>query len=215
MNRPFSGHSLCQRAGCRLLRGRTEGIVKTLRMVAVICVLAVVPPAGASAQQAMQTFRDPRGWFSINLPHDWTPASDPVRSLGAGFLQGFERSDAGRWVRSTLAADGPNSVDGYPVPFIGMLALEVPRSLSPRAFGELVKTHVPSGWTKTGDGEARIAGRDAYYQYMTRGGLYAVVVLVPTPAAAYLLMAGTVNQPERVSADFATISQILESLRPR
>lgn len=59
------------------------------------------------------------------------------------------------------------------------------------------------------------AGHDAYYQYMTRGDLYAVMVAIPTPRAAYLLMAGTVNQPERVSADFATIAQILESLRPR
>lgn len=101
------------------------------------------------------------------------------------------------------------------LPFIGMLALELPRSLSPRAFGEIVKTHVPSGWTQTQDGEARISGRNAYFQYMTQGDLYAVVVFIPTPTMGYLLMAGTLNQPERVSTDFATISQILESLRPR
>lgn len=132
--------------------------MKTLRMLAVICFLVVVPLARASAQQEMRTFHDPRGWFSINLPADWTPASDPVRSLSAGFVHGFESGDAGGMVRSTLAADGPNSPGGYAVPFIGLLALELPRSLSPRAFGEIVTTHAPTGWTQTRDGQARIRG---------------------------------------------------------
>ena len=189
--------------------------MRTLRMLAVICVLAMVPVARARAQEEMRTFQDPRGWFSINLPASWTLAGDPSRSLGAGFIHGFERSDAVGMVRSALAADGPNSLGGYAVPFIGMLALELPRSLSARMFGEMVKTYVPTGWTQTRDGEARIAGHDAFYQYMTRGDLYAVLIGIPTSSAAYLLMAGTVNQPERVSADFATIAQILESLRPR
>ena len=98
---------------------------------------------------------------------------------------------------------------------MGMLALELPRSLSTRAFGEIVRTHVPRGWTQTREGEARIAGRDAYYQYMTRDDLYAVVVFIPMSPMGYLLMAGTLNRPERVNTDFATISQIIESLRPR
>lgn len=189
--------------------------MRTLRMLTVICALVLVPLARAGAQQEMRTFQDPRGWFSINLPADWTLGTDPSRSLGAGFIHGFERSDAVGMIRSGVAAEGPNSLGGYAVPFIGMLALELPRSLSARAFGDMVKTYVPTGWVKTRDGEARIAGRDAFYQYMTRGDLYAVLVGIPTRSAAYLLMAGTENQPERVNADFATISQILESLRPR
>jgi hypothetical protein len=189
--------------------------MRTLRMLAVICALVVVPLARAGAQQEMRTFNDPHGWFSINLPADWTLARDSTQSFGAGFIHGFERSDAVGMVRSGVAADGPNSLGGYAVPFIGMLALELPRSLSARTFGEMVKTYVPTGWANTRDGEARIAGRDAFYQYMTRGDLYAVLVGIPTPSAAYLLMAGTVNQPERVNTDFATIAQILESLRPK
>jgi hypothetical protein len=184
-------------------------------MVPVVCliVLGLLPAVGA--QQETRTFHDPHGLFSINLPADWKSSSDPARSLGASFIRGFERSDSGGMVRSTLAADGPISSDDYALPFIGMLALELPRSLSPRAFGEIVKTHVPSGWTQTRDGDAKISGRNAYFQYMTRGDLYAVVVFIPTPTMGYLLMAGTLNQPERVNADFATISQILESLRPQ
>ena len=189
--------------------------MRTLRLLTVICALVLMPFARAGAQQEMRTFQDPRGWFSISLPADWTPARDPSRSLGASFIHGFERSDAVGMVRSGVAADGPNSLGGYAVPFIGMLALELPRSVSARMFGELVKTYIPTGWTKTQDGEAKIAGRDAFFQYMTRGDLYAALVGITTPSAAYLLMAGTVNQPERVNADFATISQILESLRPR
>jgi hypothetical protein len=189
--------------------------MRTLRLLTVICALVTVPLARAAAQQQMRTFQDPRGWFSIDLPADWALAGDASRSLGAGFIHGFERSDAVGMVRSGVAAEGPNSLGSYAVPFIGMLALELPRSLSARRFGEMVKTYVPSGWTQTRDGEARIAGRDAFFQYMTRGDLYAVLVGIPTPSAAYLLMAGTVNQPERVKADFATIAQILESLRPR
>ena len=187
----------------------------TLRIVMAICALVVVPLGRASAQQEMRTFHDPGGWFSISLPADWKPAGDPVRSLGAGFVQGFARSDAGKWVRSTLAADGPTSVHGSALPFIGMLAIELPRTLSTRAFEDIVKAYVPTGWTKTQHGEARIAGHAAFYQYMTHGDLYAVLVGIPTPRASYLLMAGTVNQPERVNTDFATISQILESLRTR
>lgn len=193
---------------------RTEEMMRTLRMLALVCALVVVPLAPAGAQQELRTFHDPRGWFSISLPADWTLASDPARSLGVGFVHGFERSDAGGWVRSSLAADGPNWVGSYAVPFIGMLALELPSYLPPRAFGEVVRNHLPTGWTQTRDGETRIAGRDAFYQYMTRGDLYAVIVGIPTPSAAYLVMAGTVNQPERVNADFASIAQILESLRP-
>ncbi len=189
--------------------------MRTLRMLAMVCALVVVPLAGAGAQQKLRTFHDPRGWFSISLPADWTLASDPARSLGVGFVHGFERSEAGGWVRSALAADGPTSVGSYAVPFIGMLALELPRYFSAHTFGEVVKNHVPTGWTQTRDGEARIAGRDAFYQYMTRGDLYAVIVGIPTPSVAYLLMAGTVNHPDRVNADFAGIAQILESLRPR
>jgi hypothetical protein len=187
--------------------------VKTLRMLAVICVLVVLPLGAASAQQGTRTFHDPRGWFSVNLPADWTLAGE--RSLGASFIQGFERGDAAGMVRSFLAADGPNSLDGYALPFIGLLALELPRSVSPRAFGQIVTSHVPSGWTQTQEGEAKIAGRDAFYVYLTRGTLYAVLVAIPTPKAAYLVMAGTVNQPDRVNADFATIAQILESIRPK
>src|SRR5262249_3528106 len=154
-------------------------------------------------------------WFSLSLPAEWNIATDPSRSLGAGFIQGFERSDAAGVVRARLAADGPNSLGGYAVPFIGMLALELPRSISTRTFGEIVKTYIPTGWTKTQDGEAKNAGRDAFFQYVTRGDLCAVLVAIPARSAAYLLMAGTVNNPDHVNADFATISQILESLRPR
>lgn len=184
-------------------------------MLPIVCVVVAGLFSRASAQQEMRTFHDPHGWFSMSLPADWTPASDPARSLGAGFIHGFEQSDAGRMVRSTLAADGPMSYGDYALPFVGMLALELPRSLSPSAFGEIVRTHVPRGWTQTREGEARIAGRDAYYQYMTRDDLYAVVVFIPMSPMGYLLMAGTLNRPERVNTDFATISQIIESLRPR
>jgi hypothetical protein len=188
--------------------------MRTLRMLALVCALVVVPLGRAGAQQELRTFQDPRGWLSIGLPADWTLASDPARSLGVGFVHGFGRSDAGGWVRSALAADGPNSLGGYAVPFIGLLAIELPRYLAAHEFGEVVRTHVPTGWTQTRDGETRIAGRAAFSQYMTRGDLYAVIVGIPTPSVAYLLMAGTANQPERVNADFATIAQILESLRP-
>lgn len=81
--------------------------MKTLRILAVICALIAIPFGRTSAQQEMRTFHDPRGWFSIRLPADWTPAGAPARSLGAGFIHGFEGSDAGGWVRSTLAAEGP------------------------------------------------------------------------------------------------------------
>ena len=189
--------------------------MRALRMLTVVCALVAMSLARAGAQQETRTFQDPRGWFSLSLPAGWAIATDPSRSLGAGFIQGFERSDAVGMVRAGLAADGPNSLGGYAVPFIGMLALELPRSVSTRTFGQIVKTYIPTGWTKTQDGEARIAGRDAFFQYVTRGDLYAVLVGIPTPSAAYLLMAGTVNSPDRVKADFATISQILESLRPR
>lgn len=62
-------------------------------------------------------------------------------------------------------------MSGYVLAFIGMLAVELPRTLSARAFGEIVKTHVPAGWTKTRDGDPRIAGHDAFYQYVTQGEL--------------------------------------------
>lgn len=187
--------------------------MKTLRMLAVICVLVVLPLGAASAQQGTRTFHDPRGWFSVNLPADWTLAGN--RSFGASFIQGFESGDAAGMIRSFLAADGPISLDGYAVPFIGLLALELPRSVTARTFGQIVTSHIPTGWTQTREGEARIAGRDAFYVYATRDKLYAVLVAIPTPRAAYLVMAGTVNQPDRVNADFTTIAQILESIRPK
>ena len=189
--------------------------MKTLRMLLVACFVVAGLLARASAQPEMRTFHDPRGWFSIDLPADWNLASDPARSLGAGFIHGFVGSASGGMVRSTLAAEGPTAYGDYALPFLGLLALELPRSLSARQFGEIVVTHVPAGWTQTRGGEAKIAGRDAYYEYMTQGDMYAVVVFVPMPPMGYLLMAGTLNQPERVSADFATISQMIESLRPK
>jgi hypothetical protein len=106
-------------------------------------------------------------------------------------------------------------VNGHALPFIGVLALELPRTFSTREFGDRVKTYAPAGCTKTRDGDARIAGRDASFQYMTCGELYTVMVSIATPRGTYLLMAGTVNQPERVNTDFGTIAQILESLNPR
>lgn len=186
--------------------------MKTLRVLAVICVLVVLALGTAGAQQGTRTFHDPRGWFLVSLPADWTLGGE--RSLGASFIQGFEGGDAAGLVRSSLAADGPISFGGYALPFIGLLALDLPRSVSPRTFGQIITSHVPAGWTKTQDGAARIAGRDAFYVYVTRGTLYAVLVAIPTPKAAYLVMAGTVNQPDRVNADFTTIGQILESIRP-
>lgn len=189
--------------------------MRSLRVLAVICALLLTPLGRAGAQSGMRTFHDPAGWFSISLPADWRPATDPVRSLGAGFIHGFATSDAGGWVRSTLAADGPSAANGFALPFIGLLALELPHTLSARAFGEAIKTHLPGGWTRTQEGETRIGGHDAFYQYMTRGELYAVLVGIPTPRATFLVMAGTVNEPERVTADFATIGQILDSVQPR
>ena len=188
--------------------------MKILRMLAAVWFLVVLPLGAASAQQGTRTFHDPRGWFSINLPADWTLAGDG--SLGASFIQGFQSGDTAGLLRSSLAADGPSSFEGQAVPFIGLLALELPRAVSARTLGQIITSHLPTRWTQTQGGEARIAGRDAFYVYATtRNNLYAVLVAIPTPKAAYLVMAGTVNQPDRVNADFTTIGQILESIRPK
>src|SRR5262245_12246253 len=101
MNRPVSGHSSVAAGRLPAWSARTEGIVKILRVLAVICFLAVLPLGAASAQQGTRTFQDPRGWFSVSLPADWTPAGE--RSLGASFIQGFQSGDTAGLLRSSLA----------------------------------------------------------------------------------------------------------------
>src|SRR5262249_40623215 len=121
MIRPRSGHSPWQRVGRRTLHVSAparRARMRVLRMLAVVCALVAMSLARAGAQQETRTFQDPRGWFSLSLPAEWNIATDPSRSLGAGFIQGFERSDAAGVVRARLAADGPNSLGGYAVPFI-------------------------------------------------------------------------------------------------
>lgn len=194
-------------------------MVGTMSIPPLLCVLSAVvlmaaclAPAGA--QSALHPVSDPKGLFSISIPSDWRVANSRMSDV---VFKGLRTSDVGRNVVSTLAAQSEGGDGGMPA-ILAVAAVDLPERVSPTAFAEVVKGEIPSGWEVTQDGRATIAGRDAHYLYFimhqTDYALYMVMAYFNVGRTGFLVVGGTLNEPDSIRKHFATISHILETFRP-
>ena len=78
----------------------------------------------------------------------------------------------------------------------------------------------PPGLRVLQEGAATVAGLPAYYIYTVANAparpvsLYAVMVFMAVGQTGFYAYGATVNDPDRIRTDFATISAILETFRP-
>jgi hypothetical protein len=193
-------------------------MVDTMRVLQPLCgvcavTLIVACLASAEAQSGLHSVSDPKGLFSISIPLDWSVASS---QMSEAVFHGLRTSGMGQRVVSTLAAHSGGG-DGLPA-ILAVAAVDLPERVSPAAFAEAVKGQVPSGWEVTQDGRATIAGRDAHYLYFimhqTDYALYMVMTYFNVGRTGFLVVGGTLNEPDSIRKHFATISQILETFRP-
>jgi len=180
-----------------------------LLLLAVLVVPANAQPTG------MQRVTDPKGRFTISVPIGWE-----VMSINAAPLVGALVRDQAKDAFSMLMAMDrakPESPTGLVI-----MGFALPQEITPQAFGTMMSRpldpkaleHV----TVVQEGNATIAGRPAFYRYMTmtKGGedMYAVMVFFAVGRDGYLIVGVTRNAPETFRRDFAVISRILETFRP-
>ncbi len=179
---------------------------------AAVLVAALIAPAGAQA--GLRPVSDGKGLFTISIPSDWSAAGDRMSDT---VFHGLRTSALGRNVVSTLAAHSGGEGGSAPG-ILAVAAVDLPRPVSPAAFGEVAKQELPPAWTVTQDGRATIAGRDAHYLYFIMHesdySLYLVMAYFTVGRMGFLVVGGTLNEPDSIRTHFATISRILETFRP-
>lgn len=172
--------------------------------------------APANAQPAgMQRVTDPKGRFTISVPTGWE-----VMSINAAPLAGALVRDQAKDAFSMLMAMDPSQPES-PTGLV-IMGLALPQEISPQAFGTMMSQPLhPKAFDQLAvvqEGNATIAGRPAFYRYMTltKDGhdLYAVMVFFTVGRDGYLIVGVTRNSPETFRRDFAVISRILETFRP-
>ena len=187
------------------------GLLRLLTSLLCVVLLAATTPAWS---QPLQVVSDPRGLFSIGLPPEWTVANSQMTDM---VFSGLEKTDISRRIVSKLAAH--SAVDDHSAPAIlAVAAVDLPERISAAQFGQAFRAASPADWTVTQDGPATIAGRDAYYIYFTMHrtslSLYMVMAYFTVGRMGFLVIGGTLNDPEPIRRHFAVISQILETFHP-
>ncbi len=177
-------------------------------------VSALIAPAGA--QSGLRQVSDGKGLFAISIPSDWAVAGNRMSDT---VFRGLRTSAMGQNVVSTLAAHSlgeGNSVGAI----LAVAAVDLPRRVSSAEFGAAARGELPAAWTVTQDGRATIAGRDAHYLYFIMHesdyapALYMVMAYFAVGRMGFVVVGGTLNEPESIRTHFATISRILETFRP-
>lgn len=200
----------------------------------VVLFLATLAPAGA--QQGAQVIRDPKGRFTISVPQSWSVTAMDISTVS---LSGNAKSMVDG-SSTMLFAMPPIKGKDLPVPMFWLMTMKAPKEFSPDLFADFGKVQPPAenpfaGIFGTYDfnvvqsGTAKIAGHPGSYAYVTvtphqlgappsgsvfpPQGMYAVYALFGVGRMAVFAMAMTVNDPDRVRADVATVSHILETLK--
>jgi len=173
--------------------------------------------APANAQPAgMQRITDPKGRFTISVPIGWE-----VMSINADPLAGALVRDHAKGAFSMVMAVDPAEPQS-PTALV-IMGFALPQEISPQAFGTMMSEPLPpkvfAQMTVVQEGNATIAGRPAFYRYITlqtQSGddLYGVMVFFAVGQDGYVIFGVTRNAPETFRRDFAEISRILETFRP-
>ncbi|HEX9245621.1 MAG TPA: hypothetical protein VGA35_05620 [bacterium] len=187
------------------------------RVLGTLCV--VLLGAGsigrAAADAPLRAVEDAKGLFTISVPPDWMVGSSP---FSEGFLGGLRKGRLSDSVLSAMAVNGPDNTGG--TPFLALAALDLPAPISPEAFGRRAAPKLPTGFTLTQEGQAKIAGREAYFMYFAADfgsgspSFYGVLAFFTVGKTGFAVGGATINDPEHIQKDFTAISKILESFRP-
>jgi hypothetical protein len=190
--------------------------MRPARLLAGLCIALLVasPLTPAGAQSGWTSVGDPRGLFTIRLPSDWKIADSELSNV---VFHGLRSSAAGQYLVSTLAAQSPaQNADGMGI--LAVAAMSLPRRVAPAEFGAQFKQDAPTSWTVQQEGQAHIAGRDAYYVYFVMTAknvaLYMVIAYFTVGQTGFLVMGGTANDQVAIRKHFTTISKILETFQP-
>src|SRR5205807_413312 len=137
------------------------------RLIVLICgvvVLASVFPVGA--QSGMWPVTDARGWFTISFPGDWEVVSRRAAVPDTPRAGAFENP------LSMVSATAPRGRQHLPA--LSVMTIMLPDEFSGAAFSLLARFRrsqtqwlSESGYTIVKEGQARVAGHQAYYQYAT------------------------------------------------
>jgi len=190
----------------------------------VVCLLVLcgvaLPPA--VAQSGPRDVSDAGGQFTISLPGDWSASPLDAALLAREVpAAAMPRMDGGT---SGLIAFGPGGASQAP-PMLFVAAAPLAQSDAQVDPLQLVDA-LRAAPQRTGElrvlqeGAATIAGLPAYYMYTVANAparpvsLYAVMVFMAVGQTGFYAFGATVNDPNRIRTDFATISAILETLRP-
>ena len=180
-----------------------------------VVVLSAGSIGRASADAPLRAVEDTKGLFTISVPPDWMVGSS---AFSEGFLGGLRKGRLADYLLSAMAVNGPD-VTGR-TPFLAMAALDLPGPVSPEAFGRRAAPNLPSGFTLTQEGQAKIAGRPAYYMYFTADfgsgtpSFYGVLAFFTVGKTGFAIGGATINDQEHIQKDFTAISMILETFRP-
>jgi S1-C subfamily serine protease len=184
-----------------------------------VCAATLTP---AVAQSRPQAVSDDHQQFTITLPADWTPSPlDPTvltREVPAAARPLITTGATG------LIAFGPGGASkSAPMVFVTAIPLTQSGSVvDPLQLVDALRAApgAPPGLRILQEGGATVAGLPAYYVYATAdaparpGSLYTIMVFMAVGQTGYYAYGATVNNPDRVRTDFATISAIFETFRP-
>ncbi len=187
------------------------------RVLGTLCVvfLGAGSIGRAAADAPLRAVEDAKGLFTISVPPDWMVGSSP---FSEGFLGGLRKGRLSDSVLSAMAVNGPDNTGG--TPFLALAALDLPAPISPEAFGRRAAPKLPTGFTLTQEGQAKIAGREAYFMYFAADfgsgspSFYGVLAFFTVGKTGFAVGGATINDPEHIQKDFTAISKILESFRP-
>ena len=169
----------------------------------------------ASADAPLRAVEDTKGLFTISVPPDWMVGSSP---FSEGFLGGLRKGKLSDYLLSAMAVNGPD--DTGRTPFLALAALDLPAPVSPEAFGRRAAPNLPNGFTLTQEGQAKIAGREAYFMYFTADfgsgspSFYGVLAFFTVGKTGFAVGGATINDQEHIQKDFTAISKVLETFRP-
>ncbi len=182
----------------------------------VVCGVALAP---AAAQSRPQLITDDHGQFTITLPADWSPtpldAAVLTRDVPAAARPLISTGTSG------VIAFGPGGASkAAPMMFVTAVPLTQSNSVvDPLQLVDALRAapQAPPGLRVLQEGAATVAGLPAYYVYAVANApdrstsLYMVMVFMAVGQTGYYAYGATVNDPDRIRTDFATISAVLET----
>jgi len=207
----------------RTRRGGAQGPHRGGRAAATCSLLALcvafLPPAHAQPGGNWVTVAAYR--CSLAFPPDWV-----VRSVLATQVPPGDTSLFGLLIvkgglsRSGIVGAGPSPDSNVP-PRLTVMEINGQDPVTLQEVWNHVRQQAAqySILQQTEDGFATIAGRRAYYQYGVEhpldgsDPLHYVLAYVANGHEGFMILGTTLNDPERIRRDFATISEILETFR--